>query len=78
MEPNRPANRSSRWWIAPFLGGFVVIFAAAFGTLPDLSSEWLSTLLISFGTILAVALVVFLSRKHSPAAIEITRPAVEW
>ena len=77
MEPNRPANRSSRWWIAPFLGGFVVIFAAAFAALPDLSSEWLSTILILLGTILAAALVVFLSRKQSPITLEIPRPALE-
>jgi hypothetical protein len=78
MEPNQPEISSSRWWRDPFLWGFIVIFVAAFAFLPNISTEWLATFLIPLGTILAVALVVFLSRKQSPAALKITRPAVEW
>jgi hypothetical protein len=78
MEPNQPEISSSRWWCDPFLWGFVVIFAAAFAVLPNILTEWLSTILIPTGTILAIAVVVFFSRKQSPAALKITRPAVEW
>ena len=78
MEPNQPEISSSRWWRDPFLWGFIVIFVAAFAALPDISTEWLSTILIPTGTILAIALVIFLSRKQSPAALKITRPAMEW
>ena len=78
IESNHSEVRSSRWWRDPFLWGFIVIFAAAFAALPDLSSEWLSTILIPTGTILAVALVVFLSRRQSPIPLGIRQPAVEW
>jgi membrane protease YdiL (CAAX protease family) len=78
IEPNHPPIRSSRWWCDPFLWGFIIIFGAAFAALPDLSSEWLSTILIPLGTILAVAVVVFLSRKQSPVILETPQPAMEW
>ena len=78
FELNKRPDRLSAWLTDPFSWGFIIIFAAAFVALPDLSSEWLSTILIPLATILAVALVVFLSRKHSPAALEIPRPAIEW
>ena len=77
-ELNQPLLKLHRWWIDPFLWGFIVIFAAAFAVLPNISTEWLSTILIPTGTILAIAVVVFFSRKQSPAALKITRPAVEW
>jgi hypothetical protein len=78
IEPHHPEIRSSRWWLDPFLWGFVVVFAAAFAALPNISTEWLSTILNTTGTILAIALVVFFSRKQSPAALKLTRPAIEW
>jgi hypothetical protein len=71
FELNKRPDRLSAWLTDPFSWGFIIIFAAAFVALPDLSSEWLSTILIPLATILAVALVVFLSRKQSPAALEI-------
>jgi membrane protease YdiL (CAAX protease family) len=78
IEPNQPEIRSPRWWLDPFLWGFGVIFGAAFTVLPNISTDWLSTILIPVGTILAIAVVVFFSRKQSPAALKITHPAMEW
>jgi membrane protease YdiL (CAAX protease family) len=78
IKPNHPVIRPSRWWFDPFLWGFVVIFGVAFAALPDISAEWLSTILIPTGTILAIALVVFLSREQMPAVLKITHPAMEW
>ncbi len=78
IEPNQPEIRPSRWWLDPFLWGFIIIFGAAFAALPNISTEWLSTILIPTGTILAIAVVVFLSRKQSPAALKIPRPVMQW
>jgi hypothetical protein len=77
MEPNQPEISSSRWWRDPFLWGFIVIFVAAFAFLPNISTEWLATILIPLVTILAVALVVFLSRKQSLTTLEIPQPVLE-
>lgn len=64
-------------WVDPFLWGFILIFGMVFFALPDLSTVWLSTLLIPSGTILAVILVVFLTGKQGTEILEIPRPSVE-
>jgi membrane protease YdiL (CAAX protease family) len=83
-EPLLPKNQSTNstgksphWWADPYLWGFILLFGIALIASPVLLTEWLSVILFSLGTIPAVALVIFLTRKQSPFTLEIPRPAVE-
>jgi membrane protease YdiL (CAAX protease family) len=80
LYENPPAGqtrKTEKWWVDPVTWVFTALAAVGFIVSSIQSSDWLSGILFIIMILLAVVLVLFLSRKMIPESLEITQPSRE-
>ena len=77
LNLNSFSEKPATWWHDPFLWVFICLVGIGSVVSSIESAGWLSSLLFIPAIILAVIVVLYLSRKLTPLPIEIHRPALE-